>query len=399
MPGAAIGIDLRIGRVRQRAMHGLPLLRRGRAIDGRADQRVTKGHARAPIASSPSVSAAAWTPIPSRPAARHTSTGSPTGSAAATSNSRWVSAGSPASRTAEAVLDPPRQRKRVRQTEPAGQLSRRQPPRQLQQRQRVTARLRDQPLPHPLVQRNADRRAQQRARVTITQTLDHQLRQSLELITRLTRHQHQRDRLRQQPPRHEHERLRRGAIKPLRVINHTHKRLLLGHLRQQAQHRQPDQKPIRRVPRPQPERHAQRVLLRGRKPVQPIEHRRAQLLQGRERELHLRLDTDRPHDPEPRRGPDRGLQQRRLADPRLAAHHQHPALPTTHRLKQPIQRLALAAPAVQHLRRPLGDHAKATIPRSRRPWRTRHDYAAYRLRTRRLVIRATRCALTLLSTR
>jgi hypothetical protein len=43
------------------------------------------------------VSAAALSPIPSRPAACHTSTGSPTGSAAATSNSRWVSAESPAS--------------------------------------------------------------------------------------------------------------------------------------------------------------------------------------------------------------------------------------------------------------------------------------------------------------
>ncbi len=47
MPGAAIGIDLGIGRVRQRTMHRLPVLRRGRPIDGRADQRVTKGHARA----------------------------------------------------------------------------------------------------------------------------------------------------------------------------------------------------------------------------------------------------------------------------------------------------------------------------------------------------------------
>ena len=309
------------------------------------------------------MSAAAWTPIPSRPAARHTSTGSPTGSAAATSNSRWVSAGSPASRRRKLSSIRPDKRRRVRQPEPARQLRRRQPPRQLQQRQRVAARLGDQPLAHPLIQRHAQRRAQQRARIAIAQTLDHQLRQPVELIARLARHQHQRDRLRQQPPRHEHERLRRRPIKPLRVINHTQKRLLLGHLREQAQHRQPDQEPIRRVPRPQPERHAERVPLRGGKPVQPIQHRRAQLLQRRERELHLRLHTDRPHDPEPRRGPDRGLQQRRLADPRLAAHHQHPALPTAHRLEQPLQRLALVAPVVQHLRRPLGDHAAPTIPR------------------------------------
>src|SRR6266550_1229514 len=47
MPSAAIGIDLGIGRVRQRTMHGLPLLRRGGPIRGRADQRVTKRHPRA----------------------------------------------------------------------------------------------------------------------------------------------------------------------------------------------------------------------------------------------------------------------------------------------------------------------------------------------------------------
>jgi hypothetical protein len=81
--------------------------------------------------------------------------------------------------------------------------------------------------------------------------------------------------------------LRRRPIKPLRVINHAQKRLLLGHLRQQAEHRQPHEKPIRRVPRPQPERNPERVVLRGRQPVQAIQQRRAQLLQRRERKLHL----------------------------------------------------------------------------------------------------------------
>ena len=90
----------------------------------------------------------------------------------------------------------------------------------------------------------------------------------------LTRHQHQRDRLRQHPPRDKHKRLRRRAIKPLRIINHTHKRPLLGRVRQQAQHRQPHQKPIRRVPHTQPKRHPQRIPLRDRKAVQAIQQRR-----------------------------------------------------------------------------------------------------------------------------
>jgi hypothetical protein len=44
-------------------------------------------------------------------------------------------------------------------------------------------------------------------------------------------------RLREQPARHELKRPHRGAIKPLRIIDHADQRLLLGNLRQQAQHR------------------------------------------------------------------------------------------------------------------------------------------------------------------
>ncbi len=133
------------------------------------------------------------------------------------------------------------------------------------------------------IQRHPHHRPQQHARVIITQTLDHQLPESCERFGRVARHEQQPDRLRQQPPRHEHQRLRRRPIKPLRVINHTHQRPLPGHRRQQAQHRQPHQKPIRRIPRTQPKRHPQRIPLRSRKTVQTIEHRRAQLLQRRER--------------------------------------------------------------------------------------------------------------------
>jgi hypothetical protein len=104
----------------------------------------------------------------------------------------------------------------------------------------------------------------------------------------------------------------------MRIIDHAEERLLLGRRGQQAQHRQPDQEPIGRVPRLQPEGHAERIPLRARQPIQPIQQRRGQLLQDRERTLHLRLHTNRPHHPEPRRGADRRLDQRRLPDPRIA---------------------------------------------------------------------------------
>ena len=75
--------------------------------------------------------------------------------------------------------------------------------------------------------------------------------------------------------------------------------------------------------------------------------RRAELMQARERELHLRLHARRPRDPAARRALHQVLQQRGLADARLAAQHQHPALTRAHARQQLIQRLALAGPAEQ----------------------------------------------------
>ena len=86
-------------------------------------------------------------------------------------------------------------------------------------------------------------------------------------------------------------------------------------------------------------------LLGGRKPIQAIQHRRAQLLQRRERKLHLRLHTDRPHHPEPRRRPGSQTAAAPSYQPRARRSPPDPALPTAHRLKQPLQRLALVAPA------------------------------------------------------
>jgi len=84
--------------------------------------------------------------------------------------------------------------------------------------------------------------------------------------------------------------------------------------------------------------------------MQPIHHRRAQLLQRRERKLHLRLHTDRPHHRNPGAAQAQ-TPQRRLTDPRSPE-------TTSTRLchprgrKQAIQRLALVAPVVQHPARP-----------------------------------------------
>ena len=162
----------------------------------------------------------------------------------------------------EALLDARGQRHRRRQAEPARELRRRQPARQLQQSERIPARLGDDPIQHALIQPSRQDRLQQRPRITTPKGLDVELRQSCERVAQLTRREHERDLLRQQAAGDERERARRRTIEPLRVIDDTQERPLLRGLGQQAEDRQPDQERIRASgPGTQPERDAKRVAL------------------------------------------------------------------------------------------------------------------------------------------
>ena len=49
MPGASIGVQLRIGDLSQRCMHLLPLLRQGRPVDRRPHERMPKPYSRAEL--------------------------------------------------------------------------------------------------------------------------------------------------------------------------------------------------------------------------------------------------------------------------------------------------------------------------------------------------------------
>ena len=247
------------------------------------------------------------------------------------------------------LLDLIRHRPRVRPPEPTRQLRRRQPPRQLQQSQRVTAGLGHDPVPHPLVKPPRDRRIQQRTRIDNAQTPDHELRQprQLGLVAWLTHREHHRDPLRQQPTRDKGQRLRGDPIQPLSVVHRADQRLLLRHLGQQAQHSQPDQETVRRVSIAQTEGGGQRSTLRTGKTIETFDHRHAQLVQPGERHLHLGLNASGPRDLTSRRSPHQVLHQRGLADPRLAAQHQYLTLTRLGARHQPIQRFALAAPAKQ----------------------------------------------------
>ena len=176
-----------------------------------------------------------------------------------------------------------------------------------------------------------------------------ELREAREVpvVARLANREHDRDRLGQQPPRDERERLRGHAIEPLRVVDEAHQRPVLGCVRQQAEDSQPDQESIGRLALDQPERGPQRVGLRARESLQPVEQRGAELVQAGERELHLGLDADGPSDLAVRSRVQQIRQQRGLADARLASHDEDAALPGTDALQEPIQHLTLAAPPTQ----------------------------------------------------
>ena len=142
----------------------------------------------------------------------------------------------------------------------------------------------------------------------------------------------------------------------------THdERSLLGDVGQQAQHRQPDEEAIRRVAGAQPERRAQRVALRAGKRVELLEQRRAQLMQPRERDLHLGLDAAGAHDPAPRRALCDVAQKGRLADAGFPVQDQRAALAAARRVQQPVERVAFASTAQQRRRTPRHHTQRAYI--------------------------------------
>ncbi len=79
------------------------------------------------------------------------------------------------------------------------------------------------------------------------------------LAARLAHGEDQPDRLRTETARHEGQRLRGSRIEPLRVVHDADERTLFRNVRQQAEHRQADEKPIRRVAVAQTERSAKRT--------------------------------------------------------------------------------------------------------------------------------------------
>jgi hypothetical protein len=173
----------------------------------------------------------------------------------------------------EARFDAARERCRARETEPSRQLLRRQSARQLQQGQRIASRLGDDLIPDPRIDRRGQRRGQQRARIGLPQPLNGQLRQPRQVAAGGSGPENQANRFRPEAAGNEREDLRRGVIEPLPVVDQANQRLPFSDGGQQAQHGQTDQKPVRRRPGTHAERGLQRITLRHREMLQPIQHR------------------------------------------------------------------------------------------------------------------------------
>ncbi|GAA3074547.1 hypothetical protein GCM10020000_69440 [Streptomyces olivoverticillatus] len=112
---------------------------------------------------------------------------------------------------------------------------------------------------------------------------------------------------------------------------------MLRHLVQQPQDGESDRQRVGRGLRPEAEHPLQRPPLYRRKRPTVFEYRGAQLVQGCVEEIALELRTGGSQHLEPVQCSHRGVDERRLADTRLARHHDRPTAPDGGRGHQSIE--------------------------------------------------------------
>ena len=141
----------------------------------------------------------------------------------------------------------------------------------------------------------------------------------------------------------------RLVIQPVRVVDQAEQRLGRGAGGQQPQRREPDQEAVGRRTVLQPEGQPERGALRRRKLTGRGQARPEQLVQGGEAELHLALNPADPGNLEVRGGGRQVVQQRGLADPRLAPENERAAQPSTGRTHELVQPFTFDGPPYQPL--------------------------------------------------
>ena len=248
------------------------------------------------------------------------------------------------------LLDAPGKGVVGQHAEPARQLGGGQSARELEERERIAAGLGNDPVAHPLVEAPWNPRREQRARVLVAESLHHELREPVELphVARLTNCEHHSDRLRLEAARDEGQDIGGLPVEPLHVVDHAQERPRVGDVGKKAERGEAEQKAIRRRSLGQAEHQPQRLPLRRREMLDPLEHPGAhELLQPGQGQLHLRLDSTRPRYPAPVRAVHNVIQQNRLPHPGLAPHHQHRAPARPNALDHSVERDAFGAAASQ----------------------------------------------------
>ena len=321
--------------------------RRGRRPSAAADGGSAAARPRPSSRPARSTASRASGPTPTPSAARSSVPTSPLSSAAASRSIAPRVVGEGLHAAHEGPLDALVQRQVEAQRRAAGALVVAERARQLEQRERVAAGDVDQLVAHDRGQGAVE----QGPRLGVAQPGEPQLGQPVRLErarVALARSDQHGDRVGLQPPGDEHERLGRRAVEPVGVVDHAQQRLVVGHGREQAQHGDRDEEAVLDALGGQPEGAAQGRGLDVGELVGEVEDRPQQLVQAGERQLGLGLDAGAGEHAHPVRARQRALQQRGLADPRVAAQHEHAAARVPGRVEQAVDRRALALSAQEH---------------------------------------------------
>jgi hypothetical protein len=134
----------------------------------------------------------------------------------------------------------------------------------------------------------------------------------------------------------------------LGIVDRAQQAVVVGRIGEQPEGRERDEEAVVHRPAAQPERARQRVGLALRQAVDRAEHGAHQLVQAGEGHLGLGLDPDCPQDRHAAGARDRVVEQRRLADPGLAAHHEDAAAGGARPFEERVQLSALHVSAVEH---------------------------------------------------
>ena len=207
----------------------------------------------------------------------------------------------------------------------------------------------DDLVPHGCIERAVEVREEEGVQIALAQPLHGELGEARQPGVASTRShaEQQRDAPCLQTARDEAQDARGIVVEPVRVIDHTEQRQLLGRVAEQRQRREPDDEVMRGRADTESEHGFERAPLRLREELEVLQHRPAQLVQSAEREPRLRRGPERARNVPAVRVTTHVLEECALSDAGLAAHDDDAACTGPGIGQQPVERGALPGPAEQ----------------------------------------------------